>query len=85
MLTHKNLTATALAYTMDVDHADSSFNMLYAAPMSHGVGLYSHIFVHSRAVHVIPHSRAFESNKIESLAEHFAKPFDNLVFLLSRL
>lgn len=84
MLTHKNLTATALAYTMDVDHADASFNMLYAAPMSHGAGLYNHIFVRSGATHVIPRSRAFEPSEIESLAKHFTKlsaeRFDNLVF-----
>lgn len=92
MLTHKNLTATALAYTMDVDHAEASFNMLYAAPMSHGAGLYNHIFVRSGATHVIPRSRGFEPSEIESLAKHFSKisakrfadpfaePFDNLVF-----
>ena len=41
MLTHRNLVTMGLAYFADVDPATPDDAMAYAAPMSHGCGLYA--------------------------------------------
>lgn len=69
MLTHKNIMATAYGYCFDVDIPNSKYNMLYAAPMSHGAGLYNHIFIRIGASHIIPKSRGFNEKEIHSLAK----------------
>lgn len=76
MLSHGNLVAMSLAYCMDVDHADPDYHMLYAAPMSHGAGLYHPIFIRCGAAHIVPASQGFQVAEIEQLAKHF----DRLVF-----
>ncbi len=46
MLSHGNLVAMSLCYLADVDHATPNDASLYAAPISHGAGLYN--FPHVR-------------------------------------
>ena len=41
MISHGNLVAMSLCYMADVDHATPSDAALYAAPISHGAGLYN--------------------------------------------
>ncbi len=68
MLTHGNLSAMALCYPMDVDQVSAEDACVYAAPMSHGAGLYNLIFVRAGARHVVPQSRGFDSQEILDLA-----------------
>ena len=56
MLSHGNLVATSLCYLADVDQVTSDDAALYAAPLSHGAGLYNFIHVRMGARHVIPKS-----------------------------
>ncbi len=68
MLTHQNLMAMTLCYFSDVDAAQPEDAVLYAAPMSHGAGLYGlpHVLVGAR--HVVPRSRGFDAGEILDLA-----------------
>lgn len=76
MLTHRNLSAMATCYALDVDAVLSGDHSLYAAPMSHGAGLYHLQFTRVGACHVIPASRGFDPAEIRSLAQTLG----NLVF-----
>ena len=71
MLTHWNLRMASLAYALDVDQPDKDQTALYAAPISHGAGIYSPIFVRVGARHVFPPSRGFDPDEIETLSRHF--------------
>lgn len=69
MLTHGNIVAASLCYYADVDtpgHADAA---LYAAPISHGAGLYSFQNVRAGARHVVPDSGGFDPEEILDLAK----------------
>jgi long-chain acyl-CoA synthetase len=68
MITARNLQAMTLTYFVDVDalHADDA--ALYAAPMSHGAGLYSLMHVLRGARHVVPESGGFDPEEIAGLA-----------------
>ena len=68
MLSHDNLVAMALCYPYDVDSVSATDAWLYAAPMSHGAGLYNFMFVRAGARHVVPASRGFDSTEIFGLA-----------------
>ncbi|MCD0505651.1 AMP-binding protein [Bordetella petrii] len=68
MLSHDNLVAMALCYPYDVDSVSAGDAWLYAAPMSHGAGLYNFMFVRAGARHVVPASRGFDSAEIFDLA-----------------
>ncbi|MFT0546351.1 class I adenylate-forming enzyme family protein [Allopusillimonas ginsengisoli] len=70
MLTHDNLVAMSLCYTVDVDDVSTDDAVLYAAPMSHGAGLYNFVFVRLGARHVVPESRGFDSAEILDLGKH---------------
>lgn len=76
MLSHRNLITMSLAYAMDVDQAMVSDHVLYAAPLSHGAGLYNFPLVRAGACHVFPASGGFDPAEIETLA----RSLDNLVF-----
>ncbi|MFX0540866.1 class I adenylate-forming enzyme family protein [Roseovarius sp. S4756] len=76
MATHKNLRMMATSYALDVDTVSSLDHSLYAAPMSHGAGLYNFQFVRAGACHVIPESKGFDAAEIQQLAEKLG----NLVF-----
>ena len=70
MITHRNLMTMTLCYFADVDKVESRDAILYAAPMSHGAGLYALPHVAAGARHVVPPSRGFESAEIFELARH---------------
>ena len=56
MLTHRNLMTMGLTYAIDVDPLSSADAMLYAAPMSHGCGIYAIPHLMAGARHVVPAS-----------------------------
>ncbi len=68
MITSANLTAMTLAYLTDVDEVYADDAALYAAPMSHGAGLYNFMHVIRGARHVVPLSGGFDANEILVLA-----------------
>lgn len=70
MITHRMLVTMSLAYQTDVDQARSDDTILYAAPMSHGAGIYNMIHVRVGARHVCPVSGGFEPAEIFDLARH---------------
>lgn len=68
MLTHDNLIHMSLCFGLDVDQVFAEDTVLYAAPMSHGAGLYNLIFIRAGARHLVPRSRGFDPQEIETLA-----------------
>lgn len=68
VLTAGNLMAMSLAYLADVDDVAATDAALYAAPMSHGAGLYNFIHVRRGARHVVPESGGFDPAEILALA-----------------
>lgn len=68
MLSHGNLTAMSLCYPLDVDPVSPDDAVVYAAPMSHGAGLYNFIHVRCGARHVVPESRGFNAGELFGLA-----------------
>jgi long-chain acyl-CoA synthetase len=56
MITHRNLMTMGLAYFVDVDTVSPHDAMVYAAPMSHGAGLYAIPHLMAGAKHVVPAS-----------------------------
>ncbi|WP_300452220.1 class I adenylate-forming enzyme family protein [Accumulibacter sp.] len=73
MLSQRNLLAMTLAYFPDVDQAMPEDSILYAAPMSHGAGMYNfpHVLVGAR--HVLPESGSFAAPEILSLSQRFGR------------
>lgn len=76
MLSHDNLRQMTLNYALDVDRPQPGDHMLYAAPMSHGAGLYMFAQIRVGGAHLIPASRGFDSAEILALAHSHG----NLVF-----
>ena len=72
-ITHRMLVAVSLAYFADVDAATGQDQILYAAPMSHGAGLYNMLHVLVGASHVCPPSQGFDEVEIFDLAQHFGR------------
>ncbi|WP_110950236.1 class I adenylate-forming enzyme family protein [Pseudomonas bohemica] len=68
MLSHGNLMAMSLCYPLDVDQVNAEDAVVYAAPMSHGAGLYNFIHVRCGARHVVPDSRGFKAAELFELA-----------------
>jgi long-chain acyl-CoA synthetase len=64
MLSHGNLVAMSLCYFADVDPATPNNVSLYAAPISHGAGLYNFPHVRMASRHVIPESRGFDPDEV---------------------
>lgn len=71
MLSHHNLQAMIDSYIAKVDTPTSEDHQLYAAPISHGAGLYHLIGVCYGCAHVVPQSRAVVESEIQQLAAHF--------------
>ena len=69
MITHGMIKTMALSYFADVDQVYPSDTTLYAAPMSHGAGLYSIMHVLAGSRHAIPLSGGFDEEEIFNLAE----------------
>jgi long-chain acyl-CoA synthetase len=70
MQSHANLLAMTMCYFTDVDAAKQSDATVYAAPMSHGAGLYNFPYVLIGARHVIPESGGFDPAELIMLASH---------------
>jgi long-chain acyl-CoA synthetase len=64
MLSHGNLVAATLCYLADVDPATPDDVSLYAAPISHGAGLYHLPHVRMGGRHVIPESGGFDPDEV---------------------
>ena len=69
MITHGMIKTMALSYFADVDQVYPSDTTLYAAPMSHGAGLYSIMHVLAGTRHAIPASGGFDEEEIFNLAK----------------
>lgn len=67
MLSHGNLHAMAFSYFVDVDEVRPTDAALYAAPMSHGAGIYNFMHVLRGARHVVPESQGFDPAEILEL------------------
>lgn len=73
MLSHGNLSAMSLCYPIDVDPVAAGDAVVYAAPMSHGAGLYNFIHVRCGARHVVPESRGFKAEELFALASELGQ------------
>lgn len=69
MLGHRNLAVMTAAFAQDVDQVGADDQVLYAAPMSHGAGLYNFSYVRGGAGHVVPKSRGFRADETIALAK----------------
>jgi acyl-CoA synthetase (AMP-forming)/AMP-acid ligase II len=67
MISNGNLHAMAFSYFVDVDEVRTADANLYAAPMSHGAGLYNFMAVMRGARHVVPESAGFEPDEVLAL------------------
>ena len=68
MLTHRNLLAMTACYFTDVDDVAAQDSIIYAAPMSHGAGMYNFAFVARAARHVVPASGGFDPAELVALS-----------------
>ena len=73
MITHGMLMSMALCYEADVEQVKAEHTALYAAPMSHGAGIYNLMHVRAGARHVCPASGGFEEQEIFDLAAFFCR------------
>ena len=71
MITHANIHAMAFSYFVDVDEVRPTDAAFYAAPLSHGAGLYCIQHVMKAARHVVPVSGGFEPAEIADAAAKF--------------
>ena len=69
MITHRNLRTMGMGYFNDVDTISPDDAIAYAAPMSHGAGVYAipHLMVGAR--HVVPLSGGFEAAELFALGQ----------------
>ena len=67
MLTHRNLMTMGLTYFIDVDPVSPEDNIVYAAPMSHGAGIYAIPHLMAGARHVVPASGGVEPAELFEL------------------
>lgn len=68
MVSAGNILAMTLAYFSDVDEVSKDDAILYAAPMSHGAGIYNFMHVIKGARHVVPDSHGFDADEILRMA-----------------
>jgi long-chain acyl-CoA synthetase len=67
MLTHRNLMTMGMTYFIDVDPVAMGDAMVYAAPMSHGCGIYAIPHLMAGARHVVPASGGVEPAELFAL------------------
>ncbi len=67
MLTQRNLMTMGLAYFVDVDPVGAGDTMVYAAPMSHGCGIYAIPHLMAGARHVVPASGGVDPAELFAL------------------
>ncbi|GAA1955400.1 long-chain fatty acid--CoA ligase [Nocardioides panacihumi] len=70
-LTHRNLLMASLSYFADIDPVQQNHSVLYAAPLSHGAGLYGLPHVARGAVGVTPTSGALDGAELAALTERW--------------
>lgn len=68
MITNGNIHAMVFSYLADIDDVSSKDAALYAAPISHGAGLYNFQHIIKAARNVIPESGGFNPAEIFELA-----------------
>ncbi len=68
-ITHGMIAATSVCYPIDVDPVTPEDAALYAAPMSHGAGIYAPIHVRMAARHIVPPSGGFDAREVLDLSE----------------
>jgi long-chain acyl-CoA synthetase len=73
MQTHRNLLTMTACYFADVDDVSPDDAIVYAAPMSHGAGLYNFMHVLKGARHVVPASGGFDPAELVELAENVGR------------
>ena len=73
MQTHRNLLTMTSCYFTDVDDVAPGDAMVYAAPFSHGAGLYHLPYLLRGALHVIPESRGFEPEELCRLSKNIGQ------------
>ena len=69
MLTHRNLMTMGLTYFVDVDPVSAGDAMVYAAPMSHGCGIYAIPHLMAGARHVVPASGGVDPAELFALGK----------------
>ncbi len=69
MITQRNLMTMGLAYFADVDPVSPDDAIVYAAPMSHGAGLYAIPHLMAGARHVVPASGGVDPAELFALGE----------------
>lgn len=69
MITHRNLLTMGLGYFVDVDAVSPDDAIVYAAPMSHGAGLYAIPHLMAGARHVVPVSGGFDAAELFALGQ----------------
>ena len=69
MQTHRNLLTMTACYFTDVDDVKADDSIVYAAPMSHGAGLYNFAFIATGAKHIVPKSGGFEPKELVELSK----------------
>lgn len=69
MIAAGNLEHMSMNYFSDVDPVEQQDAILYAAPMSHGAGIYNFMHVMKGARHVVPDSGGFDPKEIFALAK----------------
>ena len=69
MLTHRNLMTMGLTYFIDVDPVTAHDVIAYAAPMSHGAGIYAIPHLMAGARHVVPASGGVDPVELFALGE----------------
>ena len=67
MITHRNLMTMGLGYFCDVDPVSPQDAIAYAAPMSHGAGIYMIPHLMAGARHVVPVSGGFDAAELFAL------------------
>jgi long-chain acyl-CoA synthetase len=67
MLTHRNLMTMGLTYFVDVDPIAATDTMAYAAPMSHGCGIYAVPHLVAGARHAVPASGGVDPAELFAL------------------
>ncbi|EBA06060.1 AMP-binding protein [Sagittula stellata] len=73
MITHRMLATMSLTYQADLERVEPEDATIYAAPLSHGAGLYSVMHVRAGARHVFPVSGSFDPGETLDLAAHFGR------------
>lgn len=73
MQTHRNLLSMTECYFSDVDSVEEHDAIVYAAPMSHGAGMYNFAHVLKGTRHVIPKSGGFDVQELCTLSKSIGR------------